>query len=79
MIEVEKLGQYGITDGASYHDMTAAVCALTFSAISPPPLHVAWADSLQRCKLRGTSRPAAAGLDVDVRDRPSPLVFGTVG
>jgi len=22
---------------------------------------------------------AAAGLDVDVRDRPSPLVFGTVG
>jgi hypothetical protein len=37
MIEVEKLGQYGITDGASYHDMTAAVCALTFSAISPPP------------------------------------------
>jgi hypothetical protein len=34
---------------------------------------------LQRCKLRGPSRPAAAGLDVDVRDRPSPLVFGTVG
>src|SRR6266478_7350212 len=38
--------------------------AIATLAAGPPPLHAAWADSLQRCKLRGTSRPAAAGLDV---------------